>query len=670
MLNMDYTIEIDDKDIIQCNECYMVGVLADKEESYPNIGDEQDCVTPMRNSSTIVFYIKPLSQDPEPIADNLNTSFENPLYIGIDNDQSSYTINTMQYKHTTDIELKKSMIKDKLKDKVILFKPKLASKHDSNRIYKNAIIVVIEPDIKIDKDTIFTPVPVVEMPMQDFESKLLKGQYIMLEGYNHATYPPEYILCGDYLYFEFPLWEKHDKNIYMWKIGECPEKIKKTRINFNSLELSDKMIRGGSNSLIFIEQSFLYKNSIENKDVGYITTHPAPEVVDISIPKVKQDIGLEDECAFLYALKNFALKQRLSYSMDDLINFHTCIKTNLLTILAGMSGTGKTQLALIYAKLLGLDEENGNLLFLPISPSYTEPGDLLGYLNNMNGLFMPSETGLADFLIHAQENPKEMHIAIFDEMNLSQVEYWFAPFISLMEKQAYERNLLLYNVNSNCINKSQYPSMVNIGDNIRFIGTVNMDETTKNFSDRLLDRANVITLKKKNFKELKSDLNEVDQDMDVDKVAAFDSYLKYSPWIQKDKLWLDAYTEEELEFLDELHAIINSCDAQKGISFRIARKMGEYLNNIPRGEDIKPMLSKEDAFDMQIKQRLITKLRGTEGQLGKLVGISRKDEDLPEDGILFDFFTSDRAQEISHFYQTRQEIIRKARELGRYGYAD
>ena len=46
------------------------------------------------------------------------------------------------------------------------------------------------------------------------------------------------------------------------------------------------------------------------------------------------------------------------YKKEDLVNLHTCIKSNVITIIAGMSGTGKTQLALSYAEMLDLDEEN------------------------------------------------------------------------------------------------------------------------------------------------------------------------------------------------------------------------------------------------------------------------------------------------------------------------
>src|SRR5690606_13264081 len=136
----------------------------------------------------------------------------------------------------------------------------------------------------------------------------------------------------------------------------------------------------------------------------------------------------------------------LCYSQETLVNFHVSVKTNSVTILSGMSGTGKSQLALLYAKALGLLEdvtEYQRLLMLPISPSYTEPEDLLGYLNAATGLYVPTDTGFVDFLIGASKNPDKMHMVVFDEMNLSQVEHWFSPFISILELPQSERVLKL-----------------------------------------------------------------------------------------------------------------------------------------------------------------------------------------------------------------------------------
>ena len=47
---------------------------------------------------------------------------------------------------------------------------------------------------------------------------------------------------------------------------------------------------------------------------------------------------------------------------------------------------------------------------------------------------------------------------------------------------------------SRLYNSDKYKPTVEMGNNIRFIGTVNIDESTFHFSDKVLDRANVIKL--------------------------------------------------------------------------------------------------------------------------------------------------------------------------------
>lgn len=72
------------------------------------------------------------------------------------------------------------------------------------------------------------------------------------------------------------------------------------------------------------------------------------------------------------------------------------------------------------------------LVWIPISPSYQEPHDLLGYLHP-NGTFIESETKLVRTLMKAKENPNQLYIIVFDEMNMSHIEHWFTPFLSVLE---------------------------------------------------------------------------------------------------------------------------------------------------------------------------------------------------------------------------------------------
>ncbi|WP_291574573.1 McrB family protein [Clostridium sp. UBA4548] len=665
---MEYSQEEKDK-LLLSNDCYMVGILAENESHYPYLGDDQEAITTLKGSNNLIFYIKPLSGDPQPITELIDPNLSNPVYIGIDNDQNN-VVKPMTYKFTQDIREKKRILYDKLKGKLILFKPKITFSKEG-KSYKNLIIINIETEIKTDKNAEFIPIPIVNMRNTDFQQKLLDGSSITLEDFNHAMYPPDYIICNDYLYFNFPEWTKHSSNPNAWICEKYSDKINRIKIDTTSSE-----IRGGENdNIIFMDKLLLFKLEAEGKK----------EKISDPIDEKSEDTGMQEkksykhnddgvenneEVQFIEAFKEATLRSNLCYSIEDLVNLHICVKTNPLTILAGMSGTGKSELANSYATMLKTSEEDGTLLFLPISPSYTEPGDILGFLNNTTGLYAPSETRLVDFLIHAQNNPKFMHLVIFDEMNLSQVEHWFAPFISLLEKNPKDRRLYLYSPEAHCINRKTYPDYIIIKDNVKFIGTVNIDETTKDFSDRLLDRANIINLRKEKLSKLQNEMVERSLKDSYSNGFECDDFDQYKSWISE-KNWIEAYSNEEIEFLDELHDLLNKYDVQKGVSFRITKKIGEYLLNIPLDADGTKALPKEVAFDIQIKQRIITKIKGTEKQYGRLIGII-KDSTNNEliNSELYNFLNSEKATRISSFELTKNEIVRKAKELGVYGYAN
>lgn len=637
------------KELEYCNECYVLGTLATDSTEFPGVGEFNEAVTIMKNSDNTVFYIKPISDEPTPINEYINpyTPTE-PLYIGIDVNQNQAVLPN-EYRHINDLNKKIDFMKSKLENKIVLFRPYINFKEGKQAPFKNIEIITIETDVEMESTKEFICVPKVNMDNETFEKKLLNGGSLLLEDYNHFMLLPEYILCGDYLYSNFKSWDKHPDNKKMWSCVREQDKIKRIKLVFNDEKIKNKIITGTDN-LIFMENNYLQAtiNDKFDKEGQYITKGTT-------------------EVKFLQSFKQYTMENHLCYATKDLVNFHISVKTNPLTIVAGMSGTGKTQLARSYGKVLGLSEEEGTLLFLPISPAYTEPEDLLGYLNTANGLYIAAETGLVDFLRNAEKRPDKMHMIIFDEMNLSQVEHWFAPFISLLELDPEERKLRLYSNNSICHNCERYKNLIQIGNNIIFIGTVNIDETTKDFSDRLLDRANIVSLQKQSFISLKEEQESVKDKIYKSKSYSFE---EYSCWIKKSKHISLDFKIEELNLLDELHNIIQKYDNEKGVSFRIFEKMGSYLMNIPNDSQQIYNISREDAIDIQIKQRVLTKIKGTERQFENLIGTMKYNSDIPSNSELYNFFNSEKVQPISHFTLTKKEICRKARELSLYGYAN
>ncbi len=163
-----------------------------------------------------------------------------------------------------------------------------------------------------------------------------------------------------------------------------------------------------------------------------------------------------------------------------------CNSKKRFVILSGLSGTGKTQAMLCYArvfcKLLNLDERIHRRL-VAVSPDWQDHTGVVGYLNALHEepTFQPEPA--LNLLLAAAEDPSNPYFLILDEMNLARVERYFAPFLSAMETGD---DLRLHGEDA-AVNG--VPPSVSWPTNLFIAGTVNMDETTHGFSDKVLDRA-------------------------------------------------------------------------------------------------------------------------------------------------------------------------------------
>lgn len=339
------------------------------------------------------------------------------------------------------------------------------------------------------------------------------------------------------------------------------------------------------------------------------------------------------EAAILTKMKEAAREMHLVYSEEDLVNFYVSAHSSNLIVLAGMSGTGKSRLIKVYAKALGLDAYNG-IKFISVSPAWTDDTDLLGYVDYKNMMYREAGTELVTFLKMAAENRDKQYVVCFDEMNLARVEHYFSPFLSILEDPEEERLLTVYNkaLDNKLQNSSDYPSKIRLWNNVLFAGTVNIDESTFNFSDKVLDRANVIKLGMRPFTELKAVLENC------------------------------CLRDRELSVLTELHEAIKKSNPKLGIGYRIVKQINSYINNIPKDVEYSRAL----AFDKLIVQRIITKLRGSEEQLNTLIGRLSSDDRLLDSNIEA---ILDKYSDVSDFVHVRDELKNKAKELVLYGYS-
>ena len=127
-----------------------------------------------------------------------------------------------------------------------------------------------------------------------------------------------------------------------------------------------------------------------------------------------------------------------------------------------------------------------------VDPSWSSNEDLLGYLSPLDGFY--HHTPFSEFVADSAREwnasnqagrvAREFHV-ILDEMNLARVEHYFSRFLSSMEVRTRE----------GIARMDLAPGhTVELTPNLKFAGTVNIDETTHGFADKVYDRAQILEL--------------------------------------------------------------------------------------------------------------------------------------------------------------------------------
>lgn len=371
---------------------------------------------------------------------------------------------------------------------------------------------------------------------------------------------------------------------------------------------------------------------------------------------IEIDVSEKTDELIITSMDYHSQKRSLFYNMKDFVNIHTALKCNSLAILSGLSGTGKSAIVDIYARALGINNtanpDENRLLFIPVRPSWNDDSDLLGYVDLVHMVYRASDSGFVDFLVRAQkeENKNKLFIVCFDEMNLARVEHYFSQFLSLLERPTNQRELQLYDkqYSGRLYNSSEYPYRIKIGDNVKFIGTVNVDESTYHFSDKVLDRANVIQLDVLNYaksweKKKYGSLVNVNWSMDD-----YNSITVTSS---------DEDMNRVHQLLWEIHTLLHNANSKYGVGPRIVKNIDMYLWNLPKSNI--GGFSFANGIDLQIAQRVLTKVRGPENQLGEILNDKN-------DSNIYKIF--DKYQDLSEFNLCREIVVQKQRELESYGY--
>lgn len=220
-------------------------------------------------------------------------------------------------------------------------------------------------------------------------------------------------------------------------------------------------------------------------------------------------------------------KAKTNYSPSALsTSYLTAMRTKPFLLLAGISGTGKSQIVKQMAfescpdipALRSDKTAPGNYELIEVKPNWHDSSELLGYESEIGGPHYVV-TPFVRFLVKAMRYPDVPFFVCMDEMNLAPVEQYFAEFLSVLESRKLlsdgtitSEPLIKADIFSKYADqlhrdlditdtetyKTVYDRLKNDGlrlpSNLIVVGTVNMDETTHQFSRKVIDRAMTIEM--------------------------------------------------------------------------------------------------------------------------------------------------------------------------------
>lgn len=318
-----------------------------------------------------------------------------------------------------------------------------------------------------------------------------------------------------------------------------------------------------------------------------------------------------DEIEWLSGISKACTDYGLRFHPRILRAFHTAIKTaewSPLTVLAGVSGTGKSELPRLYAHFGGM-----KFMSLSVQPNWDSQEAMLGFFNSIDNKF--DAQPVLRLLARSQKPWTEqnhglvdhMVMILLDEMNLAHAELYFAEFLSKLElRRGCKGNVpsLLVKLGAGLV-----PYPVPMGRNVLWTGTMNQDETTKSLSDKVLDRSIVINFPRPASLERRRELRPLPAPAPLLPRKVWESW-----WTRRSK-----FSDDQVRPFKAVVEEINRAMSKVGraLGHRVWQSIEYYMANYPdtlaaqrSGNDDDLHRAMRTAFEDQLVQKIMPKLRG------------------------------------------------------------
>ena len=345
------------------------------------------------------------------------------------------------------------------------------------------------------------------------------------------------------------------------------------------------------------------------------------------------------------------------------------LRTKPFLLLAGISGTGKSRIVKEMAYASCPDEDDlrkddvapGNYLLVEVKPNWHDSTELLGYESTIKENYIL--TPFVKFLYKAMKYPNVPFFVCLDEMNLAPVEQYFAEFLSILESRKLLEDgktilseplikaeifkkypkLALELSGKHVIEKPQnnsgymltsskekyipmedeYKELqekgLRIPQNVLVIGTVNMDETTHQFSRKVIDRAMTIEMNEVKFDaffDSNDELGYTDEPLGKEYfLPKYTSAKNALESIPEDAEWIK---EEVPNLLEQLNKALD--DTPFKVAYRVQNELVLYFVSLREEAENKDLTTEEllnKAMDGILMMKVLPRIEGDRDLLEK-----------------------------------------------------